>query len=914
MRSSLYSGEESVLEKVLTVADEYLPEWRPRQSEPDIGTEIAFLFAEQMEELKRYTDNILECCHEELITMLGLPPLLPSPARTIIAFETERMAEIPKGTRFAADDGGEEPVVFETEYDITASPACLAELFTVSAKERKIISQTENLHKGQARLFDPSGENVYLEEIGIEHPLLPEGRFVLRSPQQYMEQNRRRQSVFFLAGAHICAFGRAAAPEMICCGERETDREQAELFGQEILPYKECYIGHNQVFAKAGAQITCSFELEWRIKDHAEKETEAELKPVMRRQKDRAAKRYEVFPQQVDITYFNGKGYRKLPLEGADIFSDTVCTGEKKMCRWRFRCPEDWAPQMIAGRELRCIRLCIVRARHSYMPDAIHHYPVVSDMRFFYSYGREGIKPDRVYRRTGADVMPVARGETLSGEFPWKGESVLFGFDRTLTPGRAGMYLTVRTPGNSRGRKLKFLYSSEMGMKSLEVNGNTVEDSTNGLEQSGMISFTVPGDACMSKIAGKRCFWLCLTDENPGEAYFPVLSGVALNAVKAVNLIASGWKEYRQEQAGPKMRVKIPGRHIVSTEVWVEESGLLTREEIDDLERRYPERVQVERENNGQVIKCYVLWEECEGFETLPEIRTGDAKVRGRERRYYVLDRENGEICFGDGKHAALPGNMTGASWKLRTLSCDGERGNIKAETRIEPEGEVRYLRRVHHPVCGFGGMGCAEKSSRTEQGENWLCTLGNMLTEQDIRRVAEGFSPDVAEAAVRCDTKDSRLVVAVRTASGQEISELMGSLSACLSGFLPEAGIFRKAEVKSVLHVTVSVSVWATASSGSETRAKEELRFRLARYFSEQQKKLRRIGRLPNIRELGEALNNMTSEIRVLRFCAFLSYADGNGYRVQELKDGIKLWDAVCSEGEHTISVAEADSPDEEQ
>lgn len=164
------------------------------------------------------------------------------------------------------------------------------------------------------------------------------------------------------------------AQEMICCGERETDREQAELFGQEILPYKECYIGHNQVFAKAGAQITCSFELEWRIKDHAEKETEAELKPVMRRQKDRAAKRYEVFPQQVDITYFNGKGYRKLPLEGADIFSDTVCTGEKKMCRWRFRCPEDWAPQITAGRELRCIRLCIVRARHSYMPDAkIHH-------------------------------------------------------------------------------------------------------------------------------------------------------------------------------------------------------------------------------------------------------------------------------------------------------------------------------------------------------------------------------------------------------------------------------------------------------------------------------------------------------------------------------------------------------------
>ena len=45
MQSSLYSGEESVLEKVLTVADEYLPEWRPRQSEPDIGTEIAFLFA-----------------------------------------------------------------------------------------------------------------------------------------------------------------------------------------------------------------------------------------------------------------------------------------------------------------------------------------------------------------------------------------------------------------------------------------------------------------------------------------------------------------------------------------------------------------------------------------------------------------------------------------------------------------------------------------------------------------------------------------------------------------------------------------------------------------------------------------------------------------------------------------------------
>ena len=145
MSGSLYSKEENILEKVLKTAEEYLPEWRPLQSESDAGTAIASLFAGQMEELKRYTEDIQERCHRELITMLGLPPLPPSPAHTILAFETDRMAEqgveIPKGARFAADIGGEAPVVFETERDIAASTGDLSELFSVSAKERKGISQ-----------------------------------------------------------------------------------------------------------------------------------------------------------------------------------------------------------------------------------------------------------------------------------------------------------------------------------------------------------------------------------------------------------------------------------------------------------------------------------------------------------------------------------------------------------------------------------------------------------------------------------------------------------------------------------------------------------------------------------------------------------------------------------------------------
>ena len=70
MSGSLYSKEENILEKVLKTAEEYLPEWRPLQSESDAGTAIASLFAEQMEELKRYTEGIQERCHGELITML----------------------------------------------------------------------------------------------------------------------------------------------------------------------------------------------------------------------------------------------------------------------------------------------------------------------------------------------------------------------------------------------------------------------------------------------------------------------------------------------------------------------------------------------------------------------------------------------------------------------------------------------------------------------------------------------------------------------------------------------------------------------------------------------------------------------------------------------------------------------------
>lgn len=135
---------EDIQEKIRELAGSYVPEWHFDKENPDIGSTLALLFAEQMEDnIQRY-NQVLDNYHTEFVNMLdiSLLPAKPAHATVLLGLQQETIAgaEVPKGTKLLAEAGGDaDNVVFETEHNLYVTNAQLSGVFMTDAEEGHIV-------------------------------------------------------------------------------------------------------------------------------------------------------------------------------------------------------------------------------------------------------------------------------------------------------------------------------------------------------------------------------------------------------------------------------------------------------------------------------------------------------------------------------------------------------------------------------------------------------------------------------------------------------------------------------------------------------------------------------------------------------------------------------------------------------
>ncbi|MEG1943034.1 MAG: hypothetical protein RR049_04390, partial [Angelakisella sp.] len=129
--------------RLTTLSASYTPEWRFTPQSPDIGTTIALIFANQMQENVRKLNQLPQKYHTELINMLGISLLPAYPSRGIVTAEVigEAIAgvELPRGSRVVGRDADNEPIVFETAQDLYLTSAKLTDMLSISQHFGRII-------------------------------------------------------------------------------------------------------------------------------------------------------------------------------------------------------------------------------------------------------------------------------------------------------------------------------------------------------------------------------------------------------------------------------------------------------------------------------------------------------------------------------------------------------------------------------------------------------------------------------------------------------------------------------------------------------------------------------------------------------------------------------------------------------
>lgn len=195
--------------RIAALAASYTPEWRFDSQDPDVGSTLALLYAEQMADNIRRLNRLPEKYHTELVNLLGLSLQPASAAAGTAVVELLRGTvpgvALPQGSRLLADGADGEPVVFETAGDVYLTNARITDVLSLSGQEGRIYPLLGG--PAPARLIPGALEEEAEPPEAAEPPRFGEEEFPAAPPFglfDYEEPGIERNAVLLY---HRCVFG-----------------------------------------------------------------------------------------------------------------------------------------------------------------------------------------------------------------------------------------------------------------------------------------------------------------------------------------------------------------------------------------------------------------------------------------------------------------------------------------------------------------------------------------------------------------------------------------------------------------------------------------------------------------------------------------------------------------------------------
>lgn len=192
--------------RIEALAASYTPEWRFDGQDPDVGSTLALLYAEQMADNIRRLNRLPEKYHTELVNLLGLSlqPAAPASATAVVELlrGTVPGVALPRGSRLLAEGEDGEPILFETTGDVYVTNARITDVLSLSGREGRIYPLLGG--PAPARLVPGSWE----EEAAEAPPPQFEGEELPAAPPfalfDYEEPGIEQNAVLLY---HRCVFG-----------------------------------------------------------------------------------------------------------------------------------------------------------------------------------------------------------------------------------------------------------------------------------------------------------------------------------------------------------------------------------------------------------------------------------------------------------------------------------------------------------------------------------------------------------------------------------------------------------------------------------------------------------------------------------------------------------------------------------
>jgi hypothetical protein len=126
--------------------------------------------------------------------------------------------------------------------------------------------------------------------------------------------------------------------------------------------------------------------------------------------------------------------------------------------------------------------------------------------------------------------------------------------------------------------------------------------------------------------------------------------------------------------------------------------------------------------------------------------------------RHYEIDRNTGEVLFGDGTHGAVP--PADAEIVIDYLAGGGSAGNVTSGSIVVLREAIPHVARVHNRWPATGGIDAESVEEARTRAPALLRSGWRAVSAEDFERLARLSSPRVARARCKAEPGVARVVV----------------------------------------------------------------------------------------------------------------------------------------------------------
>ncbi|MBW4668225.1 MAG: putative baseplate assembly protein [Cyanomargarita calcarea GSE-NOS-MK-12-04C] len=269
-----------------------------------------------------------------------------------------------------------------------------------------------------------------------------------------------------------------------------------------------------------------------------------------------------------------------------------------------------------------------------------------------------------------------------------------------------------------------------------------LEDDTEAFTHSGLVELLPPEDFIAKQDFNlqEKLYWLRVYKEPSSGEYFvkPQLKRVLLNTMIAIQSLTVSDEILGSSNGTENQNFRTTQSPVLKGEhLEVKEPEIPSFEEQEIIKNIYGEDVvSIMSDESGRPEEIWVRWSEVPDFYG-----------SRRRDRHYIIDRNSGEIGFGDGLKGLIP-PLGIANVRMRRYQAGGgTKGNRPENTIVQLQTTVPYIDAVTNPEAATGGADAQTLDTLVELGPRTVRHGGRAVTFEDYEDLAMQATPEVARA-----------------------------------------------------------------------------------------------------------------------------------------------------------------------